>query len=233
MQNLLREYVKGVLLESVSTEGLAVFTGEGFFDPQAVEAVLVDLAKFEEEFAAIKKTSLFTPLDVAKFAARKSVVGYISFGPPEHGQAWGAWEVTRSAGPGYGKILYAIGYALSPKGLIMPDRRSVSFSARTAWEKASKTHQALPLDGLPPMNKTDTREDDAEIHDEEDYEFLDKAYKAQGWEKGTVNQLIAAGKSLEAKLEKKFKGKTEQIIAKFHSAGMGLFASHYNEGPEI
>jgi hypothetical protein len=234
MQNLLREYVRGVLLESVSTEGLAVFTGEGFFDPQAVEAVLVDIAKFEEELAeATSQSSLFSRLDAAKFAATKSVVGYISFGPPEHGQAWGAWEVTRSAGRGYGKILYAIGYALSPKGLIMPDRRSVSFSARAAWEKASKNHDSLPLDALPPENKTDTTEDDAEIHDEEDYPFLDRAYKAQGWEKGTVSRLIAAGKSLEGKLEKKFKGKAEQIVAKFHSAGTRLFMSNYSEGPEI
>ena len=235
MSMLLREYVRSILLESsVSTEGLALFTGEGFFDSQAIEAVLVDVAKFEEEMAATtSQSSRISRLDAAKFAAKKAVVGYISFGPPEHGQAWGAWEVTRSAGRGYGKLLYAVGYALSPKGLLMPDRRSVSFSARAAWEKASKNHDSLPLDALSPENRTDTREDDAEIHDEEDFPFLDRAYRAQGWEKDTVNRLLAGGKALEAKLEKRFKGKTEQIISAFHSAGTRLFTSNYSEGPEI
>ena len=53
MSKLLREYVRSILLESsVSTEGLALFTGEGFFDPQAIEAVLVDITKFEDEMTS-------------------------------------------------------------------------------------------------------------------------------------------------------------------------------------
>jgi len=233
MINLLKEYVRSVLLESVSTEGLAVFVGEGFFNPDSKEAVLVDLSAFKEAMKEIEeikgKKTLITPLDVAKFAARESIVGYISVGPPTHGKAYGAWEVTRSAGPGYGKLLYAIGYALSPNGLLMPDRSSVSSSARKGWEKASKTHETLPLDPLPPENKTATKEDDSEVHDEEGYEFLDRVYKAQGWEKGTVDQLIAAGNSLEASLAKKFKGKTDSIIGRFLSAGTSLFSKHYRE----
>ena len=238
MRKLLREYVRSILLlETVSTEGegLAIFTGEGFFDPQSIEAVLVNLAVFKELMTTRAKSDKFTALDIAKFAAEKSVVGYISLGPPIHGNAWGAWEVTRSAGPGYGKILYSIGYALSPSGLLMPDRVSVSPSARAAWKKASKKYDSLELDALPPENKTDTKEDDAELHDEEDNEYLDRAYIAKGTETGMINQLIAAGKDLETNLAKKFKGKTEQIIAAFHSAGLRHFAKHNNnnwEGPE-
>jgi len=226
---LLREYVRSVLKESVSTEGYAVITGESFFNPDAVEAVLVDVAAFMAGMKKQPKTSLMTSLDAAKEAARNSVVGYISFGPPLHGNAWGAWEVTRSAGRGHGKLLYAIGYALSPKGLLMPDRTSVSDSAAAAWKKASATRDSLKLDPLPPENMTDTREDDAEVHDEEGLEFLDRAYKAQGWEKATVDQMIELGHRLERIIEGKMKSKTSYVMGAFLGAGPSLFNRSFNE----
>jgi hypothetical protein len=226
---LLREYVRSVLRESVSTEGYAVITGESFFKPDAVEAVLIDVAKFMSGMQAPPKTSLMTQLDVARAAAMGSVVGYISVGPPESGKAWGAWEVTRSAGRGHGKLLYAIGYALSPKGLLMPDRYSVSDSAINAWQKASKTHDSLQLDPLPPENRTDTKEDDAEVHDKEGLEFLDRAYKAQGWEKAAVDQMIELGYRLERMIEKKLKSKTDYVIGAFLRAGPSLFSKSFNE----
>lgn len=225
---LLREYVRSVLRESVSTEGYAVITGESFFKPDAVEAVLIDVAKFMSGMQAPPKTSLMTQLDVAKAAAKGSVIGYISVGPPESGKAWGAWEVTRSAGRGHGKLLYAIGYALSPKGLLMPDRVSVSDSAISAWQKASKTHDSLQLDPLPPENRTDTKEDDAEVHDKEGLEFLDRAYKAQGWEKSAVEEMITAGNRIEAMLEKKLKSKASAVVGAFLSAGPSLFNRSFN-----
>lgn len=226
---LLREYVKSVLKESVSIEDYAVITGESFFKPDAVEAVLIDVSEFMLGMRTPPKTSLMTQLDVAKNAAKRSVVGYISVGPPESGKAWGAWEVTRSAGRGHGKLLYAIGYALSPKGLLMPDRVSVSDSAISAWQKASKTHDSFQLDPLPPENKTDTKDDDAEVHDKDGLEFLDKAYKAQGWEKIAVDEMIESGNRIESMLEKKLKGKARVIIGAFLSAGPSLFSKTFNE----
>lgn len=226
---LLREYVRIVLKESVSTEGYAVITGESFFNPDAVEAVLIDVSKFMSGMREAPKTSLMTQLDISKAAARGSVVGYISVGPPQSGNAWGAWEVTRSAGRGHGKLLYAIGYALSPKGLLIPDRVSVSDSAISAWQKASKTHDSLELDPLPPENRTDTKVDDAEVHDKEGLEFLDRAYKAQGWEKSAVDDMIAAGNRIEAMLEKKLKSKASVVVGSFLSAGPSLFSRSFNE----
>lgn len=226
---LLREYVRNVLQESVSTQGYAVIVGESFFKPDAVEAVLIDIAKFMSGLRVPPKTSLMTQFDVAKAAAKGSVVGYISVGPPESGQAWGAWEVTRSAGRGHGKLLYAIGYALSPKGLLMPDRVSVSASAIEAWRKASATRDSLQLDPLPPENKTDTKHDDAEVHDEEGLEFLDRAYKAQGWEKAAVAEMISAGNRIETLLEKKLKSRASAVVGAFLSAGPSLFSKSFNE----
>lgn len=226
---ILREYIRSVLNESVSAEGYAVITGESFFNSDAMDAVLIDVAKFRSELSALKRTSRTTPLDVAKAAAKLSVVGYISMGPPDHGNAWGAWEVKRSAGRGYGKLLYAIGYALSPKGLLMPDRASVSDSAVEAWRKASATRNSLKLDPLPPENETDTKEDDAEVHDKKGMEFLDRAYKAQGWEKSVVDEMIAKGNVLEAELIKKLKGKASFVVGAFLSAGPSLFNRSFNE----
>lgn len=226
---LLREYIRDVLKESASTQGYAVITGESFFNPDAVEAVLIDVSKFMSGMKSPPKTSLMTQLDVSKAAAKSSVVGYISVGPPQYGNAWGAWEVTRSAGRGHGKLLYAIGYALSPKGLLMPDRVSVSDSAIEAWRKASTSRDSLELDPLPPENRTDTRVDDAEVHDKEGLEFLDRAYKAQGWEKSAVDDMIAAGNQIEAMLEKKLKSKAAAVVGAFLSAGPSLFSRSFNE----
>lgn len=229
MKSILREYIRIILKESVSTKGYAIIVGESFFDPDAKEAALIDIDKFMTGMSKPPKTSLMTQFDVAKSAAKESVVGYISFGPPKHGQAWGAWEVTRAAGRGYGRLLYSIGYALSPNGLLMPDRVSVSDSAIDAWRKASATRDSLQLDPLPPENKTDTKVDDAEVHDEEGLEFLDRAYKAQGWEKAAVDEMIDAGNRLESMIEKKLKSKTPAVIGAFLSAGHSLFSKTFNE----
>ena len=224
MSSLLRKYVRSVLLESVSADGLAVILGmPPPLWPVGRAAVLIDVAVFNASFEANEKKE-HNSIAAVKIAAKESVVGYISCSPPSRGEAWGAWEVTAAAGKGYGKILYSIGYALSPKGLLMPDRTSVSDDARDAWKKASKTHASLELDALPPMNKTDTREDDAEVHDEEGFEYLDRAYKATGDENDMLNRLLAAGEKLEADLKKKFKGKEQQVIGQFLSAGSLLFS---------
>lgn len=230
MKNILKEYVREVLKESVDPTGFAAFIGESFFNPDAKEAVLVDLKKFDAAFKETKKKhSLFTDLDAVKKAARESVVGYISVGPPLRGNAWGAWEVTRSAGRGYGKIIYGIGYALSPNGLLMPDRSSVSDEAKAAWQKASKSRDSLQLDAMPPENRTDTKQDDTDLHDEEGHEYLDRAYKEQGWEKSMLSSLISSGDALEEKIRKILKGKrVDSAIGAFLSAGGSLFGRQFN-----
>lgn len=230
MKSILREYIRAILRESsVSTKGYAIIVGDSFYDPDAKEASLIDIDKFMSGMSKPPKTSLMTQLDVAKSAAKESVVGYISFGPPKHGQAWGAWEVTRAVGRGYGRLLYSIGYALSPNGLLMPDRVSVSDSAIDGWRKASATRDSLQLDPLPPENKTDTKVDDAEVHDEEGLEFLDRAYKAQGWEKAAVDEMIDAGNRIESMLEKQLKNKAKVVIGSFLMAGSSLFSKTFNE----
>lgn len=78
------------------------------------------------------------------------VVGYISVKEPEglyglEEPCNGAWEVTKSWGPGLGRIVYDTGYALSPTGILMPDRSSVSKSAQRGWLSAPKKGGAKKL----------------------------------------------------------------------------------------
>ena len=61
------------------------------------------------------------------------------------GPCAGAWEVTGSAGPKYGKLVYAMGYYMSPTGRLIPDRFSLSQDAVLAWSKVDKS-SSIPLD---------------------------------------------------------------------------------------
>jgi hypothetical protein len=61
----------------------------------------------------------------------------------------GAWSVTQVAGPGYGRILYGLGYNLTPEHRLMPDRDYTSARAGRAWAGAAgKRLRGLPLDDI-------------------------------------------------------------------------------------
>jgi len=88
----------------------------------------------------------------------------------------GAWEVISSAGPKYGKMVYGVGYALSPNGVLMPDRSSVSTSARGGWTSSfSRGETVGQLDDWE-NPKTPEPEDDCWVHNEDGAPYLDYAY---------------------------------------------------------
>lgn len=105
-----------------------------------------------------------TPIDEDDFwkLCVKSTIGFIRIIESKE-PCYGAWEVTRSAGPGYGKLVYAMGYHMSPTGKLMPDRTSVSDSAREAWRKANKKSKGLKFDDVN-NPKTSDPSDDCVIH---------------------------------------------------------------------
>ena len=160
---------------------------------------------------------------------RNSIVGYAIFGLPDQGEAYGAWEVTHVAGPGYGKILYAIGYALSPHGLLMPDRNQVSPEASMAWKRASTSRKSLKLDDLPPNNKTKTPNDDAKLHQRSGQEYLDYAYEEQGWEKGIAARLITQGNAALKEISDDVNRDRGAILKAFISMGTHFFRDQYSE----
>lgn len=91
------------------------------------------------------------------------VKGYARFQEHEN-PCNGAWEVTAIAGRGLGKILYGLGYSLSPRHRLMPDRHYTSGEARRAWKvAASKGLRGIPLDNESGTLTPDNEEDDCEL----------------------------------------------------------------------
>lgn len=138
-------------------------------------------------------------------ACREAIVGEITISEPEEACA-GAWEVSSIAGEGYGKILYGLGYAMAPSGLLMSDRLTVSQKAHRAWAKQMGKRKSIELDDASaPKNKRKTPDDptdDCALHggphdddcDTRDPSPLNNAYEAQGWEEGMTLTLKKAHK---------------------------------------
>jgi hypothetical protein len=135
------------------------------------------------------------------------VKGYARFQEPEH-PCNGAWEVTSIAGKGLGKILYGLGYSLTPNGRLMPDRHYTTNAGKQAWSKAATKLNGLPLDDEIGSLTPEDPEDDCELQNPIDAggpdPLLDVAYeggelgggqvagmRAEHW--STVDELEEAG----------------------------------------
>lgn len=218
-RRLLRESVEG------AAEGLAAYTVE---QGDIAAAVIYRPSTL---FSALKKD----PGDLNAYF--ETVVAYLAVQDPGNPCA-GAWEVIRTAGPGYGKVLYGLAYALSPKGILMSDRHSVSKSAYGAWSKLSaKGRKSYPLDDInadPKDKKTpDDASDDCDVHSKGDDDCsgrdpdpLNKAYAAEGWEKGMLKKM----KSTHEMFMKSLKGlglERDDVEGELLSAGEVFFGSEY------
>lgn len=159
----------------------------------------------------------------------------------EPGQpCWGAWEVIASAGPGGADIartVYGLGYALSPTGVIMPDRGTVSVPAKAAWARvASKGDRyALPLDDIDNPQTPDPQ-DDCKLYrgkskstDPKENPYLQNAYQAQGWEQGMLKYLTAAHESFMEDLKKE-NPKLPNALERYLTQGIHTFFKHHYPG---
>jgi hypothetical protein len=120
-------------------------------------------------------------------ALESSIVGQIQVGEiePERGDCLGSWQVGTVAGPGYGEILYGIGFGVSPKGLLTADRMNVSQAALRVWERQTGRRRH-PFEAL-------SRRDAASCTRYPKHPALNYAYEAEGWEKPMVKRLKLAG----------------------------------------
>lgn len=222
---ILREYVRRVLQES----GMPDVSSLGMIARNFGDQKEVVIFRYDMVYSALsRRKPEDNVFDFLIDIITRSVVGYGIFGPPDKGSAYGAWEVTHAAAPGLGKILYGIGYALSPSGLLMPDRHTVSPDAAQAWKKASKDRKSLKLDALPPNNKTATPNDDAELHSEPGKEHLDYVYEEQGWEKNVMSRLMAQGNTALKELSEDVNRDESAIRSVFISAGTHFFRNQYS-----
>jgi len=226
MRRLLREYIRSVLLESSPDEsGLAALVKR---DGDEIEVVLF---KYDFLYSAMSRRK--PDEDIFNFLKNnilESVVGYGVFAKPTEGEAYGAYEVTHAAAPGFGKILYGMGYGLSPSGLLMPDRdkNAVSPDAEQAWKRASSGRKSLKLDDLPPNNKTKNPEDDAKLHNVPGREHLDYAYEEQGWEGSMTKKLIAKGEATLKELSEDVNRDINVLRHVFMAGGRNFFATQYS-----
>ena len=115
----------------------------------------------------------------------------------------GAWQIAQSAvkHAGDGGIIYDIAFALSPTGTLIPDRYSVSPSAKAGWKKQggrkTKTLDAVsghksridPTSFRAHPNHTDDTSDDCETYEMPGEEFLDMSYEARGHERALLKHL--------------------------------------------
>lgn len=215
ISRLTEEVCRRLLREKSREEDLAAVVD---FDYGA-NVIVYDVSLLK---AALKDYAADEEADLAeKIVARQAIRGIIDVGPAED-PCNGAWVVSAVAGKGLGKILYGLAYALSPSGLIAPDRRKgkVSPDAQAAWRKvAAGGRERVKMDDVD-HPKTPQEDDDCKVHG---IDALDAAYRAEGWEKSMKDRLVKAHETLLTDL----KGSSDPRLA---AAGKRLGSVLYGVG---
>jgi hypothetical protein len=194
-----------------------------------ITAVIYDQNALLNNVSFLKR-NMFDNKKIKQFLINTVYKGIVQIKPPTGGNCHGAWQVSAAAGPGLGKTLYGLGYALSPSGLLMSDRKNVSQSARGAWSKVfSSSRKKLPLDDSSMHdsagnsiayhpNHTPETDDDCAAFSVETGEQLNYAYEKEGWEDGLLNFLEKNHEmtmSEFAQIGRDWPGNLEEIIWTF------------------
>lgn len=188
VRSLLKNYIRRVIKEASSPgdySSLAAHvarsaTGAAAFiyDPEVIKGIDPTLSRDDLEMAVSSGLR-----GLMKVAAPR----------PGKGNCNGAWEVTGSWAKNKGsdgRMVYGIGFAMSPSGILMPDRMSVSQSARGGWGGlASKGFPSEPLDdwkhekcgagGLNTHTPADSS-DDCYVHGDPKEPHIDRTYEHPG-----------------------------------------------------
>jgi hypothetical protein len=193
--------LRRIIRESIGDGDLGVVVEEG---PGTKLAVLYSTSSLLKVIDSVSDDDFQEFSDVASaFSSHGVVVGFIKIrqlDAPCHG----AWEVVNSWGPGRGKDVYGVGYAMSPSGRLVSSRSSVSRAARGdrdrgGWAKASRSRMSFVLDDLyaEPQDKLtpDDPDDDCELYKPISAggpdPVLDRAYDAQGWEVPAFEAMVS------------------------------------------
>lgn len=170
LRRIIREAAEvGKDLAAVTEKHLGGFKAT-VYDPVKLEDLLLDSPKI-----------VFTG---GPDALKSCIVGRVRIGKPDE-PCWDAMTISSIAGPG--KLMYGLAYALSPSGLLISDRESMTSDAVSAWKgMADKgTRGKKKLDNVTEP-ETPEPEDDCKVRPEE---FLNYAYEAEGWEQEILRSL--------------------------------------------
>jgi len=164
-----------------------------------------------------------SPELMAKLVA--NVVGRVQVIEPME-PCWDAMMVASIAGPG--KLMYGVAYALSPSGLLISDRDSMTSQAVAAWRNmaAKGTRGKKKLDDINPPHETPEPEDDCVLRPEG---FLNYAYEAEGWEMGTLETMRDEHESLVARVTKDGVLSRDEVEKALTKAGLSYFQARYRE----
>lgn len=223
---------------------------------EALESSSLSLYVYDEAGhtgAPVKKVILYSPdeifADLTTFMKKSFLLdedptgivkGYARFQQPEN-PCNGAWEVTSIAGRGLGKILYGLGYSLTPNHRLMPDRHYTSGEAKKAWQSAaSKGLRGIPLDNLSGTLTPDNEEDDCELQmpiefDEEGNidssggpdPLLDVAYEGGELGGGQIEKMLSAHEKVVDELENEKKLDREDFESWLRKAGSQRFQKDF------
>lgn len=151
--------LRSLIREALEPNRLALYTyPEDSRGRRVIKVVLYSPAEILSDVEKFKKESFLYDQDDTGI-----VKGYARFQEPEH-PCNGAWEVTSIAGPGLGKILYGLGYSLTPNGRLMPDRHYTTNAGKQAWSRASWSRlSGIPLDDEIGSLTPDNPDDDCEL----------------------------------------------------------------------
>ena len=243
LRKIIQEEISYVLKEASGTPDtsrLAVHLPELNNDYATV--VIYDTDALLQNLEEIKKIISDTPDFVNRTFAISDIFleyvlkGYLEAGSPRprDGKCNGAWQVYKAAAPGHGKVLYGVGYALSPNGQLFADRGSVSTKAQDAWKKVfGGSREREPFDDINHRHKgpddyhTADPADDCTIYKAAGTKYLNYSYESEGWEKGILSQLRANHEKTMSKL-KEFAFDSDYIERTLVYAGSSFFSEHYS-----
>ena len=200
MRNIVERIYKRLLreatLDSVNTTGMAAIVDE----------------TGSSKIAVVYKVDAIEALEDMGVVDPNAIVGFVKIAPPRGAPCRGAWQVKAIVGPG--KLVYGLAYAMSPTGIIVPDRSEVSDSASDAWKGyAAKTDpkNILPLDDADhPKRGTDKHHDKHHTDDPHDdcytahsEDHLNAAYRGPGGESELIDRLMDSHMMLKNKMKQR------------------------------
>ena len=158
------------------------------------------------------------------------MLGIIEIGKT-HDPCNGAWEVRMSAvkNKGDGGLIYGLAFAMSPTGILTPDRRSVSQRAQQGWIQ-QKSRGGKPFDKAGQPANADPS-DDCELHHEDDLckmhidlDILNRSYEEEGWENQLFSHLEAVHDETMDQLDPDDVMEIQQLMA---DNAQEFFTRHY------
>ena len=225
-QRLLKKSAPSVTDLAVTIEVLGAQSSATVYSPSSLTRVFESGAYPTFATGSVKNYRALQKFDVIR--------GYVMIDRPDM-PCNNAYEVKMSAGPGIGKVIYGVAFALSPSGILIPDRMSVSSLAQRGWSAQVDRRKKKPLDdgehpakGADPFHDahhTKKSTDDCDTHTGLD--FLNYSYESEGWEPGLLRTMKKNHKAMMAWIDANADVPSADVEAAIMYYGPDFFEEKY------